>query len=419
MSGNLSNSYGKFLSGYQNPKCAVIGPQGISGIPGTNGATGSTGSTGPTGAPGRDGLTTGQIYYFYTEQLTGGPTWPPQPNVNKNNDAGFLLKTVPGAGPGLPPGNPNPTYAPYNGYLAYMNQAGYLANGGSPSTPSNLAAFHLPLTGKTTIPAGYWTFINNIYSYDTSNPTTTRPVNIHILISLWNTALSTSTVIGGDLVRTFAINNPLSADDTPYTMPVLINTTQIISNPATDFVIVEFFIEKNYAMSSGQVIELWSEGNSISEAITTFSPQSGPTGPIGLTGPSGKTGSTGPINNGGYIEIIWNRGGTPISFTIPCTNGVSMNLQDIYPFRLGTAIQGVAFGPTEFIGVLVPPKTQFILTDLPATNYNISNATNQPKFYYNPAQTNASGLTPGLNMLPSGFGYSTGSANVFVSVNNL
>ena len=178
-----------------------------------------------------------------------------------------------------------------------MNQAGYTTNGGTITTPANLATFNLPLTGKFTIPAGSWVFSNNIYSYTTITPTTTIPFNMYITISLYTVSTSTKTLIGGDLKRFYSINNPLATDDTPYINNVVIPQTYTVNNPSVDYLIVEFYVQEKYTFSSGQLIEFWSEGDSISQVVTTFSPQSGPTGPTGptgFTGPQGPTGTTGP-----------------------------------------------------------------------------------------------------------------------------
>jgi microcystin-dependent protein len=284
------NSYSLWLAAQQNPQCPKPGPTGPSGLPGSNGSTGATGPMGPAGI---NGLTTGLIYYFYTEQP--GSTYSPQPNVNNYGPTGFSMQTIPGVGPGLPPGNPNFTYNAFNGYLAFMNQAGYTANGGT--GPARLATFNLSLTGKFTIPAGSWIFSNNIYSYTTVTPTTTIPFNMYITISLYTVSTSTKTLIGGDLKRTYSINNALTTDDTPYINNVVIPQTYTVNNPSVDYLIVEFYVQENYTFSSGQLIEFWSEGDSISQVVTTFSPQSGPTGPTGptgFTGPQGPTGTTGP-----------------------------------------------------------------------------------------------------------------------------
>ena len=108
------NSYSLWLAAQQNPQCSGPGPTGPTGTSGNNGSTGTTGPTGPAGI---NGLTTGLIYYFYTEQP--GSTYSPQPNVNNYGPTGFSMQTIPGVGPGLPPGNPNLTYNAFNGYLAF------------------------------------------------------------------------------------------------------------------------------------------------------------------------------------------------------------------------------------------------------------------------------------------------------------
>jgi hypothetical protein len=282
------NSYSLWLAAQQNPICPTPGPTGPTG---TSGATGTTGATGPAG---QNGLTTGLIYYFYTEQP--GSTYSPQPNVNNYGPAGFSMLTIPGVGPG---NNPNPIYNAFNGYLAFMNQGGYTANGGGTTTPAHLCTFNLPLTGKFTIPAGSWVFSNNIYSYTTVTPSTTIPFNMYITISLYTVATSTKTLIGGDLKRIYSINNPLTTDDTPYINNVVISQTYTVNNPLLDYLIIEFYVQENYTFSSGQLIEFWSEGDSVSQVVTTFSPQSGPTGAQGPTGGQGNTGAQGPTGSPG------------------------------------------------------------------------------------------------------------------------
>jgi hypothetical protein len=281
------NSSSAFLRFQQNPRCA-----GPAGPPGPDGPTGSTGPDGPSG------LTTGLEYFFYTE--SNSATYAPQPNVNFFGPAGFRMSTISGQGP-VNGSNPNPVYSAYNGYLAFMNQAGYALNGGSVTNPANLASFTLPLTGKYVVPRGNWLFTNNIYSY-VQGTIATIPFNMYITISAFTVSTSTKTLIGGSKNRNFAINNPLSTDDTPYILSVSLPNTFTVDNPSTDYLIIEFFVEENYNFVANQVIEFWSEGNSLSQVVTTFSPQSGPTGsqgPTGNPGPPGSTGSPGPSGSTG------------------------------------------------------------------------------------------------------------------------
>jgi hypothetical protein len=69
--------------------------------------------------------------------------------------------------------------------------------------------------------------------------------------------------------------------------------TYTIVTPSTAYILVTVNLESS--TSSGTVTQVWTQGEYISNVITTLSPQQGATGSIGPTGAAGATGTTGPI----------------------------------------------------------------------------------------------------------------------------
>jgi hypothetical protein len=295
MSGNLVNSYSLYLQQKLNPACLIPGPAGPAGPTGSNGingtgVTGPTGSRGPTGSPGIDGITTGLVYYFYTEYP--GTQYSPQPDAGYNGPTGFRMDIVPGVGPG---NNGVSGYTGYNGYFSWKDS---LISPSSTSTP--LASFNLPLTNYFIIQAGNYNFSTNIYSYNPSSPTGTIPINISPIITYYSGGIGTQ--IGGNLSRFFTVNNATSYDDTPYTCIVPITQDIPVINAASDYLNISFWIVPTpFSYAGTQRIEFWSEGDSISQVVTTFSPQQGTTGAQGPTGPTGAgiDGATGPTGPAG------------------------------------------------------------------------------------------------------------------------
>ena len=276
MAANRINSYGRFLQGQQTLGCSYTGP------------------TGPVGPVGPQGISTGLIYYFYTESNTG--PYIPQPQEGVVGPTGFGMLTSPKAGPGLPPGNPKTGYTGYNGYFSWHNASSYNA-----SNPKGLLAeFKLPMTNYTNIPQGTYNFSTNIYSYDITNPIGSIPVSISPVISYINGS-GVSTIIGGGtgINRSFIVGGTGTSpiDDTPYNYSVSVPSSTYVGN--TGNLDIQFFITQPYTFSASQVVEFWTEGDSISQVITTFAPQQGPTGSKGDTGASGSTGSTGPTGSPG------------------------------------------------------------------------------------------------------------------------
>jgi collagen type VII alpha len=268
------NSYSSYLRSIQNPTCVISGPTGLSGN------TGPTGTRGPTGPAGRDGLSTGLIYYFRTEQA-GQPN--NQPVVGNVGPTGFSM---------------NPIQLS-NGPALYSSIVGPISN-----TGTTLADFRLPFTSSTPMPSGNWVFTQNLYSFNTS-VTGTIPTTISPYINQISSG-GTATSLGGSSSIYFDVNATANqnGDENGYTVTVPVkNTTFNIGDN------LQVVFKTNSGLITNQEVQFWTEGDSISQVVTTFSPQSGPTGaqgPTGTPGTNGINGVTGPTGPQGGVPI-----GTP------------------------------------------------------------------------------------------------------------
>jgi hypothetical protein len=373
------NSYSSYLRSIQNPSCVISGPTGVSG---------STGSTGPTGPGGPPGLTTGLIYYFRTEQA-GQPN--NQPVLGNVGPTGFSMNTAQLS-------SAIPIYSSVVGPIG--------------TTGTIIGDFRLPFTSSTPMPSGNWIFTQNLYSFNTG-VTGTIPTKISPYINQISSG-GTITSLGGSSTIYFDVNASANqnGDENGYVATVPVKNTTFNSGDQ-----LQVIFKANSGLISNQETQFWTEGDSISQVVTTFSPQSGPTGaqgPTGLqgstgpsgsngvtgstgstgsTGPTGPTGFTGPsgLSAGSYVEMTWIYSNVPVSFTLPDTNGTLMRMHDIYPIRNGTILAGLAFGPTEFVGMLLPNNTLFSLLDSnQGVGQSIQNTSGYPVFFYN-------SLQPGFN----------------------
>jgi hypothetical protein len=294
----MSISASDYLKYTQNPRCpgpqGPTGPPGSSGSSGASGTTGPEGPTGPTGPQGIPGFSSGLKYFFSTRGTTG--LYYPQPNDNYYGPTGFSMNLAPGLGPGVPPGNLFPGYSGYNGYFASVKFGGI---GNTIGATGPIAYFTLPLTPYTSIPGGSFDFLLSLYSFSTSNPTgPSVPIDIYADISY--VSGMTTTLLGSNKERPLTINNSFATDDTPYKMSVNVNSVAIAS-PSTDYLMVNFNLLTTSTFQSLQRVEFWSEGNSISQVATTFSPLPGPQGPTGAAGPTGPIGPIGPTGPRGFV----------------------------------------------------------------------------------------------------------------------
>ena len=305
--------YSAYLNLINNPRC------------GFTGGTGPSGPTGPTGPVGPQGNSSGLELYFYTEDVSSLP-YSPQPAANVRKGTNYTMQTSSGAVV------TNPLQSTYTGYYAWMTKA-YPFNTTpnayptyqqtipeTDATPTNIAyknignvlcEFNYPLTGKSSIPSGSWSFAVNIYSWDpTVTPTTSQvtiPAWFYVGVFYKNTATLQYTLISAtDPQRLIGITNDLS-NDNPYTFSVNIPNTVPVVNQ-TDEVWVQFVVSATnpttgapYFFSVNQQIEFWTEGSSISHVITSLSTQAGPTGATGATGATGPTGPAGTNGTNGTI----------------------------------------------------------------------------------------------------------------------
>lgn len=260
----------------------------LQGCPGASGASGPTGATGPQGPP---GATSGLVYYFKAEQ--SGSANPPQPDLNYVGDPGrsqtFYMTTSPSF-----PGSVNPVQTSYYGYYSHID-------GSYGTQPFLLAQFRTTAgnPGVPLIPAGIWTFSFNAYSWTPLSGVSTV-TGVSLYVELWGNINGSNVKIASSVNRTIEINKALT-DDTAYVINLGVPATTL-TTPANDYIYVKFYVTKSGGFSSGQEVEFWTEGDSISQVITTLSANNGTTGatgPHGASGASGPTGATGPAGPSG------------------------------------------------------------------------------------------------------------------------
>lgn len=251
--------------------CGSTGPQGPQGIPGQDG---------PVGPPGNSN---GLIYYLQINS-----TGPYGPAASGPSGAYTISNTNI-----IPPSN-NIAYtgAPYNGYFVEVV---------GPQPTGTIAQFTSVKgdPGVSNIPSGVWTFYTNLYNYNQSTGTTsTTPVpgpsgynkNVtgQIQLSLMDGTGTSYTKIPLGTSRLFnsiGENDPSSA--------VLLNTAGTSVNyPSSAY--LDIVVNLTSLTPTGTVTQLWTQGQFVSEVITSLSPPQGPTGPHGPTGNTGYTGTTGP-----------------------------------------------------------------------------------------------------------------------------
>ena len=259
----------------------------LCGATGNQGPVGPQGPTGNPGTPGQNGFSTGAVYYFHTEQSNSSQ--PLQPNAGYSGPFS-MNTTMVGA-----TGNVNYPGAGYNGYYSYLNPSR------GTTDPYCIASFstYPGDPGVSLIPAGSWDFSVEVYSYMTpyTNNSLTAPVGLYANLSIYDVGSGLTGVASSLPVQ---INNTYASDNTPYNFNIQLPTAVTLANPASDYFKVDFFVtpgvyEGFTGFTGPSQIEFWSDGNSISQVITTISPGVGPTGPLGPSGPTGKDGPVGPV----------------------------------------------------------------------------------------------------------------------------
>ena len=273
-----------FLSASQWTSQKAIIACGSTGAPGPDGPVGPQG---PTGAPGTNGFSSGLVYYFHAQNPTStqpalGYTGPYSVNTVINNA----------------PENPNYPGTGYRGYYSSINpvagSTGPLLLGRFQTSPGD--------PGVSLIPAGSWNFSIEAFSFILPDTSSSQiiPVGLYSTLSVF----TLGGVTGVSTSSTILIDNQHVLDNTPYTFSIQVPGSVTLNTPASDYFLVDFFVVPGFNQGwtgftgaaggpTGQ-IQFWTDGNSVSQVVTTLSPGQGPTGPQGNTGVSGPTGSTGP-----------------------------------------------------------------------------------------------------------------------------
>lgn len=248
----------------------------------STGATGPQGPVGPQGPQGAAGLSTGAIYYFKLSQAAGSTLSAPMTPSNIG-----AMSMIPG-----PVSATNTYYNTSPQYQGYFTQVS-----GPSSAPVLISEFRTlsGFPGVTNIPAGVWTFYVNAYSFTKQSPATTPPplsaaVGSNIYVKLFSYNGSSETLIGTSGNTSFTG----LLDNTPIPLTLNVPSTSINS---TDTLRVRFYMTPSVA--SGDAVEFWTEGDSVSYVVTTLAPAAGPTGPAGSTGSTGFTGPQGPAGQNG------------------------------------------------------------------------------------------------------------------------
>lgn len=291
------NSYSLWLAAQQNPVCPKPGPIGPTGANGTNG---STGATGPMGPAGQNGVSVGQNYFFNLSGNIITNTGPTGGNLDVNSyNAGQ---------------NTAYTGSDYFGYFIQQRSA-TAATGAY----VNVARFTSVPGLQSPIPRGVWTFYNNIYSF--TGPTGT--------IGTWAIPPPPGTTnevyaqvsyvdgpTGGKIFQTSPKNINLSDD--LVILNGYVQSPITLNNPTGAYFYVDYFATNP---TSGNVIEFWTQGNSVAYVTTTFSPQQGSQGATGATGPQGLPGPQGPAGTtpGSANRLAW----FPTNNNVTSTPGIT------------------------------------------------------------------------------------------------
>lgn len=284
-----------FLSASQWTSQKAIIACGSTGAPGPDGPAGPQGPTGAPGTNGTNGFSSGLVYYFHAQNPTStqpalGYTGPYSVNT-VINDA---------------PENPNYPGTGYRGYYSSINpvagSTGPLLLGRFQTSPGD--------PGVSLIPAGSWNFSIEAFSFIIPDGPSSQiiPVGLYSTLSVF----TSGGVTGVSTSSTILIDNQHVLDNTPYTFSIQVPGSVTLNTPATDYFLVDFFVVPGFNQGwtgftggaggpTGQ-IQFWTDGNSVSQVVTSLSPGQGPTGPqgnTGSTGVAGPTGSTGPKGNTG------------------------------------------------------------------------------------------------------------------------
>jgi len=284
---------------------------GSTGSQGPAGPAGPTGTPGTPGTPGTNGFSSGKIYYFHAQNPTST-----QPALGYTGpfSASAIINNA--------PENPNYPGSGYLGYFSYINPVA------GTTGPFFLGRFETSPgdPGVSVIPVGSWSFSIEVYSFIKPYSLSSKTIPVGLYANLLLHTLGGDTGIASSPL--IQINNPLAGDNTPYNFNIQVPSAVTLNNPLTDYFLVDFYtvpaLNQGWTGFTGGVgttgqIEFWTDGNSVSQVVTTLSPgqgptgAQGPTGKIGPTGTTGYTGRSGPTGAQGPIGPLGPQGpqGTP------------------------------------------------------------------------------------------------------------
>jgi hypothetical protein len=263
-------SASEYLSQIGRQNCGPTGPTGPTGPSGNNGNTGSTGPQGPPGP------SSGLIFYIHSF-VSGTPnTDPPTNTVGLPIPPTLYLSTTIYPGPGA---------------TAPSNDGFHTTIDGSVGTAPFLLGYFRTIPGvpgTASIPRGHWDFSVYMESYNSS---TNAAIDAYVYAEIWANIAGVDTLVSSNNTTPILVSGT-DTDDAPYKFSVSLPTDTTLTTPNADYVFVKFYVRD--AFSSNQLVELWSDGHTPSNVITTFPGQNGGTGATGPQGGTGATGLTGP-----------------------------------------------------------------------------------------------------------------------------
>ena len=224
------------------------------------------------------------------------------------------------------------------------------------------------------------TFYNNIYSF--TGPTGT--------IGTWAIPPTPGTTnevyaqvsyvdgpTGGKIFQTASKNINLSED--LVILNGYVQSPITLNNPTGAYFYVDYFATNP---TSGNVIEFWTQGNSVAYVTTTFSPQQGSQGATGATGATGPQGPQGPAGTtpGSANRLAWFQANNNVTSTPGITtdgNNLTINGQTTAQAIAATSLN--VTGTSTLVGGLISNGITYLTGQtntqaIAATSLNVTGA---------------------------------------------
>lgn len=364
-------SAGNYTAQQRQLICGTTGPQGPQGIPGQNG---------------QPGVAFGAMYYFNIDNISStGPSSTGPTGIYK------LSRTL----DPLPTGT-NPAYGgAYPG--CFTELVGPQATGTMLAHFTSIAGD----PGVSNIPAGVWNY--NLYFYNliqgATTPSTGVPTGgnytgtigvITTSILDYTGASGTTTILGtgtiGSIIDAYGITNTPAVAKVP-------SIAYNVNYPASAYLETKITLGKG--IPAGTVAQFWTQGEYVSDVVTTLSAQQGPTGSTGYTGYTGSTGCTGSTGPQGPVGPPGSQGLAGPS-VLPVTHWYLGNFDGnkvtsciLYPgssISCGSSIFPSGFSGDSYngsVGFTIPAHTtlSYIRTDItPNSTFSYSNNTSSPVY---------------------------------------